>query len=278
MIEQSAIVEVPSLVEQPSLVEPDIPRDVAPFNDVLPATPLGDQYLQHESFMPPPSVLAPPTPQMHSMMSPSHSIMNYSMPMTPGVPMTPGAAMTPSVGNIPMTPGNLLHGDLTAPLSIPTPTMPNDDEEHQHVEMPGPPTFEHDLEHDLQHEGILPVEGLDHGGMTPHHTIENMESIPNLHADQISSILNEATTGMDKNEEQYTNMGFEGHPASPRANIQNDWNDDYDFPQSVGHVSLLLLLSLIFFLYLGFVIYFILSNLVRSNRKMKLMNNLKSVF
>ncbi|XP_055716236.1 double-strand-break repair protein rad21 homolog isoform X1 [Phlebotomus papatasi] len=78
--------------------------------------------------------------------------------------------------------------------------------------------------------------GLDHGGITPHHAIENMESIPNLPADQVSSILN----GTAMENMGFTNMGYEGH-TTPRAGmserIANDWNEDYDFPQSVGQLG-----------------------------------------
>uniref|UniRef100_A0A6B2E8Y9 Putative dna repair protein rad21 n=1 Tax=Phlebotomus kandelakii TaxID=1109342 RepID=A0A6B2E8Y9_9DIPT len=78
--------------------------------------------------------------------------------------------------------------------------------------------------------------GLDHGGITPHHAIENMESIPNLPADQVSSILN--GTAMDNM--GFTNMGYEGH-TTPRTGmserVPNDWNEDYDFPPSVGHLG-----------------------------------------
>ncbi|GAB0092394.1 RAD21 [Sergentomyia squamirostris] len=87
--------------------------------------------------------------------------------------------------------------------------------------------------------GMTPAMGdlgnLDHGGITPHHAIENMESIPNLPADQVSSILN----GTAMENMGFTNMGYEGHPT-PRAGmserVPNDWNEDYDFPQSVGHI------------------------------------------
>lgn len=81
------------------------------------------------------------------------------------------------------------------------------------------------------------------GGITPHHGImENLESIPNLPADQVSSILN--GTGMDNI--GYSNMGYDdaAPQATPRGaggmseRVTNDWNDDYDFPPSVGaHVS-----------------------------------------
>ncbi|XP_055681206.1 double-strand-break repair protein rad21-like protein 1 [Lutzomyia longipalpis] len=78
--------------------------------------------------------------------------------------------------------------------------------------------------------------GLDHGGITPHHAIENMESIPNLPADQVSSILN----GTAMENMGFTNMGYEGH-QTPRAGmserVPNDWNEDYDFPPSVGHMG-----------------------------------------
>lgn len=92
--------------------------------------------------------------------------------------------------------------------------------------------------------------GLDHGGITPHHAIENMESIPNLPADQVSSILN----GTAMENMGFTNMGYEGH-TTPRAGmserIANDWNEDYDFPQSVGQVSS----QFIFNFLLGFWIF-----------------------
>lgn len=67
--------------------------------------------------------------------------------------------------------------------------------------------------------------GLD-GGMTPHHSIENIISIPNLPADQVSSILND----------DFANMGYDGH-HNDSHDIGNDWNDDYEFPQSVGQVG-----------------------------------------
>lgn len=69
--------------------------------------------------------------------------------------------------------------------------------------------------------------------MTPHHSsLENIDQIPNLPADQVSSILNEP--GM----ENFSNMGFEGHAASPARgvlndDVQNEWNQDYEFPASV---------------------------------------------
>lgn len=223
-INSEPVLPEPALVES-SLGEPDIPREY----ENPPENVIADQqqFLQNDSFMPPPSVLPPVTPQMHPMLSPGHSLLNsYNMPMTPDVPITPSGAMTP--GGIPMTPGNLLHGDLSVPL--PTPPMPM----HHHLtddRIIEPPAYD-DLEHDdLHNDGM----GLDHhGGMTPHHGIENMESIPNLPADQVSSILNEGA-GMDNNIGQYANMGFDGPPSSPRVAIANDWNDDYDFPPSVGH-------------------------------------------
>lgn len=97
--------------------------------------------------------------------------------------------------------------------------------------------------------GMTPLGGMTPGGMhgdylpldimTPHHGIDQMESIPNLPLDQVSSILN--GPGMDG----FSNMGFDDGPmAGPSSGmserIASDWNenDDYDFPPSVGaHVS-----------------------------------------
>lgn len=99
--------------------------------------------------------------------------------------------------------------------------------------------------------GMTPLGGMTPGGihgdylpldiMTPHHGIDQIESIPNLPLDQVSSILN--GPGMDG----FANMGFDDGPmAGPSSGmserIASDWNenDDYDFPPSVGaHVSLI---------------------------------------
>lgn len=104
-----------------------------------------------------------------------------------------------STSSIPMTPGNLSHG--MTPL----------------------------------HDGGFTPSALDHGGITPHHSIEHMESIPNLPADQVSSILNGSEM------ENYANMGYDGHGSPGRVDmserIANDWNEDYDFPASVGQTG-----------------------------------------
>lgn len=87
--------------------------------------------------------------------------------------------------------------------------------------------------------GMTPV-GLDgdYGMlMTPQHpSIDQIESIPNLPVDQVSSILNGAE--MDT----FSNLGYDdNHMAGASERIANDWNDDYDFPPSVGPaVSLIL--------------------------------------
>lgn len=79
-------------------------------------------------------------------------------------------------------------------------------------------------------EGHFTPSGLDHGGITPNHCIENIDSIPNLHVDQVSSILNAS------NVEQFSNMGFENEISSEK--ITHDWDGDYDYPQSSEQVSL----------------------------------------
>lgn len=134
----------------------------------------------------------------------------------------------------PATPGGIAAADaLTA---APAHTMDGD------LPIPYEPTDiePHVMAPSLGLSGMTPV-GL-HGDyplagmMTPHHHgIDQLESIPNLPADQVSSILN--GTGLDS----YSNMGFDdGHHADGGMSerIASDWNDDYDFPPSVGaHVS-----------------------------------------
>lgn len=92
----------------------------------------------------------------------------------------------------------------------------------------------------LSHGGLTPMHGdfsaftpLDHHGiMTPQHSsLEQIESIPNLPVDQVSSILNGAEM------EDFANMGYSdggGMGSGMSERIANDWNDDYDFPASVG--------------------------------------------
>lgn len=191
------------------------------------------QQLHHhqDTLMPPP---ATPGYSGIGMESPNHSASGLPIGSLPSIPMTPGGlahgGLTPlphgdlSSLNLPdgsgLTPMNLAHGGMT-----PSDLQHGDYNPHHHG--PG---------------GFTPA-GLDHGGMTPHHAIENMESIPNLPADQVSSILN--GTGME-------NLGYDGgfeDPAimEPAAvvgtrgggggmseRVANDWNDDYDFPPSVG--------------------------------------------
>ncbi|XP_034099245.1 double-strand-break repair protein rad21 homolog [Drosophila albomicans] len=81
----------------------------------------------------------------------------------------------------------------------------------------------HDMGDDFHHGDMTPA-GLDHGQLTPHHGgIGDIDCIPNLPPDQVSSILNET----------------EERPISDVNNfnktceISTDWND-YDFPPSVG--------------------------------------------
>lgn len=88
------------------------------------------------------------------------------------------------------------------------------------------------------YHGDYPLAGM----MTPHHHgIDQLESIPNLPADQVSSILN--GTGMDA----FANMGYnegQNNSGGMSERMGNDWNDDYDFPPSVGaHVSYSLIIS-----------------------------------
>ena len=105
----------------------------------------------------------------------------------------------------------------------------------------------------MSHSSLLSMPGMQTpshlGGMTPMHhgldennpmlsdpALNNLDSIPNLNADTVSSILNDE--GLD----HFANMGYDAQ-ASPSGGISeriaNDWNEDYDFPASVGQVRII---------------------------------------
>ncbi|XP_055371620.1 double-strand-break repair protein rad21 homolog isoform X2 [Condylostylus longicornis] len=137
------------------------------------------------------SLLMPPpaTPGLDAVRSPSH------YPSLPDLGSL--GPMTPGLPAIPMTPGNLSHG-----IGL-------------HDEFP--------------HPSALTPADLPDGAITPHHPgIENIESIPNLPADQVSSILSAAEGGNISNE----NLDLSGGDRYVGDN--NEWNNDYDFPQSVA--------------------------------------------
>lgn len=139
----------------------------------------------------------------------------------------PPSGMQSSHNPVMFASGNLsdLHmsGVLPMPGNISIPT-PLDDVSVMSIPMTPGNVSMTPSHHSDNLEQMLPT-GFD-GGMTPHHSIENIISIPNLPADQVSSILND----------DYTNMGYDGHHADSH-DIGNDWNDDYEFPQSVGQVG-----------------------------------------
>lgn len=182
------------------------------------------------SMMPPPA-----TPGLSQIGSPNQTPLNMGMHTPQMMPPTPG------MPSIPMTPGNLNHGGLT-PAGLPHGGLTPGDLHHggmtpaglQHGGMT-PAGLQHgDSGHVMPDlPGAMTPHGLDHGGMTPHHSsLENIDQIPNLPADQVSSILNEP--GM----ENFSNMGFDNHAASPargvlNEDVQNEWNQDYEFPASV---------------------------------------------
>lgn len=104
----------------------------------------------------------------------------------------PGMPSPPS--HIPMTPGNLTHGSMT------------------------PSGFHHGLD--------------ENNPMLSDPALNNLDTIPNLNAETVSSILDGAG-GMDQH---FANMGYDAQ-ASPSGGISeriaSDWND-YDYPASVG--------------------------------------------
>lgn len=71
------------------------------------------------------------------------------------------------------------------------------------------------------------------GGMTPHHTYDHLESIPNLPVDQVSAVLNATEMG-------YPGYGDDHHqhhsPGNLSDRVPNDWTDDYDIPLVAGPV------------------------------------------
>uniref|UniRef100_A0A336LZF7 CSON008911 protein n=1 Tax=Culicoides sonorensis TaxID=179676 RepID=A0A336LZF7_CULSO len=75
-------------------------------------------------------------------------------------------------------------------------------------------------------DGNFSPSGLDHGGLTPNHNIENIDSIPNLHVDQVSSILNA---------EQFTNSEYENQISPDK--ISHEWDADYDYPHSLEQIT-----------------------------------------
>ncbi|XP_055908720.1 double-strand-break repair protein rad21 homolog isoform X2 [Eupeodes corollae] len=149
----------------------------------------------------------PPTPGFDSLRSPGHM---FPMPELSGLdPMTP-------LGGVPMTPGNLPHGIV-------------------------------DIHDDFHHSGLTPAD-LHHGGMTPHHSsMENIDALPNLPVDQVSSILNEAENMPDTSTDNVADNMADNMadnldlgdltlvaPANKSADLASEWNTDYEFPQSVG--------------------------------------------
>ncbi|EDV98802.1 GH13400 [Drosophila grimshawi] len=78
----------------------------------------------------------------------------------------------------------------------------------------------HDMGDDFHHGDLTPA-GLEHGQMTPRHGggIGDIDCMPNLPPDQVSSILNETESNVNN--------------FNKTCEISTDWND-YDFPPSVG--------------------------------------------
>lgn len=155
-----------------------LPEPLRDVNDLPPQTPApielkGDLGLDtnqtfNDSLMPPPSRILSPRQTNIGIMSP------------------------PSHHHIPMTPGNLQHGNMT-------------------------PGFHHGLD--------------ENNPMLSDPALNNLDSIPNLNAETVSSIL-DGTNGMDQH---FENLGYDAQ-ASPSGGISeritNDW--DYDYPASVG--------------------------------------------
>jgi cohesin complex subunit SCC1 len=162
----------------------ELPEPVRDVNDLPPQTPApvelkGDLGLDTNQTYGT-EMMPPPATPLNQLTSPRQSILSI-----PGMP---------SPSHIPMTPGNLPHGNMT------------------------PSSFHHGLD--------------DNNPMLSDPALNNLDTIPNLNAETVSSILDGAG-GMDQH---FANMGYDAQ-ASPSGGISeriaNDWND-YDYPSSVG--------------------------------------------
>lgn len=161
-----------------------LPEPLRDIHDLPPQTPApvelkGDLGLDtNQTYVS--ELMPPPATPMHPLASPRQSIMSI-----PGMPSPPS--------HIPMTPGNLAHGNMT-------------------------PGFHHGLD--------------ENNPMLSDPALNNLDSIPNLNAETVSSILDDAGS-MDHH---FANMGYDSQ-ASPSGGISeriaSDWND-YDYPASVG--------------------------------------------
>ena len=85
---------------------------------------------------------------------------------------------------------------------------------------------------------------------TPGPHLQHMDEVPQLHVDQLNSILEQENNplmenmGYDQNNPAMANMGYDEHhpPAQTPGCISEKgqatpWNEDYEFPNSAGPVS-----------------------------------------
>lgn len=221
--------KLPAIVEQaletPAIPEPEPIREDQSHVSAL-SLDMG-AVAPDDSLMPPPQ-----TPGFEPLRSPGQFPMRPSDPMTPllpGLPHPQELDIHDDFHHTGLTPAGLQHGGMTPHHGGMTP----------------------------HHGGMTPHHGgmtPHHGGMTPHHAgivahhggitpqhpyMEHIESIPNLPADQVTSILNEAEQNgaphddMPSFEEQHADFGS-AKGADTSAEIANDWAEEYEFPQSVG--------------------------------------------
>lgn len=101
---------------------------------------------------------------------------------------------SPPPPHIPMTPGNLAHGSMT------------------------PAGFTHGLD--------------ENNPMLSDPALNNLDTIPNLNAETVSSILD----GTNEMDQHFANMGYTSPSGGISERIANDWND-YDYPASVGQTG-----------------------------------------
>lgn len=174
-----------------------------------------------------PDQFLPPTPLPHPSGTPLHTD-NYSL--------------NPSLGSV---------ADIQAPLSMQSDTL-------LHSRTTGYPTPQTPMGMLSGNSSLLPPASPMYSGKNsyPTHTpaphLQHMDEVPQLHVDQLNSILEQdhhplmENMGYDHNNPAMANMGYDEYhpPAQTPGNLSEKgqatpWNEDYEFPNSVGPVSVI---------------------------------------
>lgn len=179
-------------------------------------------------------------------MQQSIPIPDQFLPPTP-IPHPPATPLPQD--NYSINPSLSSVSDIQAPLSIQNDTLLHS----RAPSYPGPPTPVGLL---APNTPLIPPPSPMYAGKnsfaphTPGPHLQHMDEVPQLHVDQLNSILEEENNplmenmGYDQNNPAMANVGYDEHhpPAQTPGNISEKgqatpWNEDYEFPNSVGPVS-----------------------------------------